>query len=322
MNRCAIMINKQNQTAILVEAARLYYEHHFSQQQIALKLGISRPGVSRLLRQARDKGIVKIEIVDLSKLGTNLENKLKDKFSLKRVVIAPNDNEDIGVIKKRLGVAAAALLNEMTDSLMILGVSWGTTMLEVARHINKKHLKDMIVVQLNGGVSRAEYDTHASEVAQKIGEAYSAIPYLLPLPAIVDKEDVKRAIISDKNIAHTMQIAREAKVAMFTIGSFGYDSVLVKSNYFESEEVDTLLKRGAVGDICSRIINYNGEICSEDLNSRTIGIELNELQKKEYSIAVAGGKEKLPAIQAALNGKLFNVLVTDEWVANKLLSEN
>jgi len=322
MNRCAAMINKQNQTAILVEAARLYYEHHFSQQQIALKLGISRPGVSRLLKKARDNEIVRIKIIDPTEYGTNLENKIKQKFNLIKVIVVPADDENIGIIKKRLGAAAAMLLDELVNPGMTLGVSWGTTMQEVAKQVKNRSVKNMIVVQLNGGVSRAEYDTHASEVTQKIGEAYSAIPYLLPLPAIVDREDVRRAIISDKNIAHTLQIAREAKVAMFTIGSFGYDSVLVKSDYFEKEEVDSLIKRGAAGDICSRIINYNGEICSEDLNLRTIGIELYELQKKEYSIAVAGGKEKLPAIQAALNGKLFNVLVTDEWVANKLLSEN
>jgi deoxyribonucleoside regulator len=95
----------------------------------------------------------------------------------------------------------------------------------------------------------------------------------------------------------------------------------VKADYFESDEVDELLKSGAVGDICSRIIKADGTICSEDLNNRTIGIELKELKKKQYSIAVAGGKEKLAAIKAGLNGKWFNSLITDEWVATELLRD-
>ncbi|MCK4447793.1 MAG: RNA polymerase subunit sigma-70, partial [Candidatus Marinimicrobia bacterium] len=177
------------------------------------------------------------------------------------------------------------------------------------------------VVQLNGGISRAEYDTHATEIAQKISEKYRAIPFLLPLPAIVDNADLKQAIISDKNISRTLDLAHKAKVAMFTIGSFSHDSVLVKADYFETKEVDSLLKRGAVGDICSRIITHDGKICSPELNSRTIGIELEELCKKSYSIAVAGGKEKLQAIRAGLCGHLFNVLITDEWVAEELLRD-
>ena len=55
-------------------------------------------------------------------------------------------------------------------------------------------------------------------------------------------------------------------------------------------------------------------------NARTIGIELFELKKKPYAIAVAGGKEKLSAIYAGLLGRNFNVLITDEWVASEILS--
>ena len=45
---------------LVLEAARLYYEHNFNQAQIATKLEVSRPGVSRLLQEARDNGIVKL----------------------------------------------------------------------------------------------------------------------------------------------------------------------------------------------------------------------------------------------------------------------
>ena len=82
-----------------------------------------------------------------------------------------------------------------------------------------------------------------------------------------------------------------------------------------------MIKKGAIGDICSRIIDHNGKICSRALNIRTIGIELEDVIKKPYSIAVAGGREKLPAIRAALNGEWFNCLVTDEWIANQLVHE-
>lgn len=308
----------KSETSLMVETARLYYEHHFSQQKIANKLGISRPGISRLLQKAREAGIVKIEILDPDSKGTALEAKLKKKYNLNDVIVVPNENEDNDTIKERLGKSAVSYLDRLIKNNMILGVSWGTTMLQVAKNIQAKPTTGLTIVQLNGGVTRAEYDTHASEVAQKMGEKYRAVPFLLPLPAIVDNMNVKNAILSDKNIAYTLNLGKQAEVVIFTIGKFDYDSVLVKANYFEQNEVDSLIKNGAVADVCSRIIDNSGNICSVKLNDRTIGIELDEIKRKKYSIAVAGGKDKINAIKAAIKGKLFNVLITDELVASQL----
>jgi len=311
----------QYKSTILVEAAKLYYEHQLSQLEISKKLSVSRPTVSRFLQQARDTGIVRIEISDPSEVGTQLESSLIKKFGLKKVVVVPNDTDDNKIIKKRLGKAAVLFVDQLISEGTILGISWGTTMQQVARQIRSRRVKNMLVVQLNGGISRAELDTHASEIAKNIGESYKAIPYLMPLPAVVDNAALKKAILSDKNISRTLELGRKAEIALFTIGSFGYNSVLVKADYFESDEVEELLKSGATGDICSRIIKADGTICSKDLNNRTIGIELEEIKKKQYSIAVAGGKEKLAAIKAGLNGKWFNCLITDEWVATELLRD-
>ena len=133
---------------------------------------------------------------------------------------------------------------------------------------------------------------------------------------------MKNSIISDKNIARTLRLAVQSDIAVYTIGLFNNDSVLVKADYFEQNEIDSLINKGAIGDICSRIIDSEGNICSRSLDERTIGIELNDLAKKKYAIAVAGGLEKLPAIRAALKGRWMNTLVVDDRVALELLQSN
>ncbi len=303
----------------LVEVARLYYEHQFSQIEIARKIGISRPGVSRMLQSARDQGIVKIEVVDPDMLGTQLELSVKEKYGLKHVIVVPED-VDAGQVKKRLGIATVKYLEQLLSPDAILGLSWGSTMQEVAKNFTKQPVNGMVVVQLNGGVSKAEYDTHASEIAQRVGEKLWATPFLLPLPAIVDNAELKNAIVRDRNIARTLDYAKSATIAVFTIGLFNYESVLVKADYFEPHEVEKLLANDAIADICSRIITKNGQICSHDLDDRTIGIDLKDLQKKDYSIAVAGGREKFPAVLAGLKSGTFNILITDEYIASHLLT--
>lgn len=311
----------QYKSTVLVEAAKLYYVHQLSQLEISKKISVSRPTVSRLLQQARDIGIVKINITDPNEVGTQLESALSIKYGLKKVIVVPYDSDNTQVIKKRLGKASVLLLDKILSEGSILGISWGTTMQEVARQIQSRKIKNMVVVQLNGGISRAELDTHASEIAKTIGDRYQAIPYLMPLPAIVDNAELKMAILSDRNISRTLELGRKADIAMFTIGSFNYNSILVKADYFNDTEVEKLLDAGAVGDICSRILTKEGKVCSKELNGRTIGIELEEIKEKQYSIAVAGGKDKLAAIKAGLKGKWFNSLITDEWIATELLKD-
>ena len=306
---------------LLLEAARLYYEHNLNQAQIATKLDVSRPGVSRLLQEARDAGIVKIQIVDPGANGTRLEVALREKYSLRHVVVVPSGPSD-AVLKSRLGSALINLLDNFLAENTTLGVSWGSTLQAATEHLKPRSVDNMTVVQLNGGVSKAELDPHASEIARRIGDNYHAIPYLLPLPAIVDTPELKQAIISDRHIAKTLKLAREADIAAFTIGAFGSKSVLVQADYFEETEVQALIEQGAVADICSRLIKADGSICSPELDDRTIGIELEELKAKPYSIAVAGGAEKAQAIKAGLAGGYFFSLITDEDVAAILLGED
>ncbi len=55
-------MKKDREILRLVEVSRMYYEKELTQAQIAKQLNISRPAVSKLLSDARNRGIVKIEI--------------------------------------------------------------------------------------------------------------------------------------------------------------------------------------------------------------------------------------------------------------------
>lgn len=58
-----VSMDKEKQQ-LSVEVARLYYQSDYSQQEIANKLNISRPTISRLLKYAKEKGFVQIHIAD------------------------------------------------------------------------------------------------------------------------------------------------------------------------------------------------------------------------------------------------------------------
>lgn len=309
-------------TSSLVEIARLYYLHQFSQQQIAERLGISRPNVSRRLQQARENGIVRIEIQDPSSYGTQIEQTLADTYGLKKAIVVPSYPNDPVKQKQALGIAAAHCLNKILKNGMILGVAWGTTLQETVKHLIPEKLKNMTTVQLIGGVARTDYDTHASEIVQTVGTNYRATPYLLPLPTIVENIQVKQAMMSDSHIQHVINLATRADVAIYSTGIFSRNAVLAKAELLSSRDVEMLEERRAIGDLCARFLTRDGKIAWPELDARTIGIDLSCLKIKPHAIAVAGGEEKQSIIRAVLLGGYCNTLITDTDVAQALIEDH
>jgi len=304
----------------VVEAAKLYYELDYSQNQIADTLGVSRPTVSRLLQQAKSEGIVTIEIKDPTEDVEVLRSLLKEKFQLKNVVVAFTPTYEESVVKRYIGQAAAAYIAELVKDGDTIGASWGSTMYQVALHLKGRSLNNSFVVQLNGGVSDADIRISPSEIVHRFGKAFNVTPYFMYLPAIVDHILVKQAMLTDRHIRRVMDMGLQANIAVFTAGSPTPDSVLINSNYLRNEELE-IIRTKAVGDICSRYFDSDGEICLPSLNERTVGIELADLRSKEHSILVAGGASKVNAILGALRGKYGNTLVTDQITARALLNK-
>jgi deoxyribonucleoside regulator len=304
----------------VIEAAKLYYLLDFNQNEIAKILGVSRPTVSRLLQQAKSDGIVQISIIDPTENVENLAIQIEKKFQLKKAIVTSIPQFEDHIIKNYLGEKAAAYLDEIVKDDDIIGVTWGTTLYHVAIELRQKFVKNVKVVQLKGGVSHAETNTYASEILYLFGKAYNTTPMNLPLPAIVDHIVVKQAMEADRHIRRILETGKQANIAMFTIGSIKTDSLLFQLGYFTDSDLESLYGK-AVGDICSRFFDKDGQICNESLNERTLGVNLEELRKKEYSIVVAGGPNKIEGIYGTLIGKYANVLITDQFTAKFLLDK-
>lgn len=304
----------------VIEAAKLYYLLDHNQSDIAKELGVSRPTVSRLLQIAKEEGIVQIKIIDPTEDVEQIATKLEQKFNLKKAIVAQIPQYEDHVIKTYIGEACANYLYEIVKDGDIVGVTWGTTLYHTAVELKRKAVKDVKVVQLKGGVSHSETNTHMNEILYLFGKALDSAPQHLPLPAIVDHVVVKQAMEADRHIKRILELGKQSNIAVYTIGPIKSESLLFKLGYFTEEDIQTI-RSTAVGDICSRFFDKDGNICNEQLNARTLGIELDELRKKDHSILVAGGASKIEGIYGALKGKYANVLVTDQHTAKFLLDK-
>ena len=304
----------------MVEAAKLYHLMDFSQMEVAKKLGVSRPTVSKILQQAKEEGIVEIKIMDPSENCRMLGEELEERFGLKKAIVVSVPLYEENVVKQAIGKIAANYVNSIVKDGDIIGITWGTTMYQVAMHLKHKSVRDVKIVQLKGGVSHSQKKTYASEALHLFEKAFDATLYQLPLPAIVDHVVVKQAIDADRHIRKLLTLGKEANIAIYTVGVPQTDSLLFQLGYFTDED-EKVISEHAVGDIASRFFDKDGHICNPDLNARTIGVELEDLKNKEQSILVAGGLKKVDGIRGAIKSKMSNVLITDANTAKILLNK-
>nr|WP_263315037.1 sugar-binding transcriptional regulator [Mammaliicoccus sp. Marseille-Q6498] len=301
-----------------IKIAKLYYQDGLSQETIAKKLEISRPTVSRLLNHAKEHGFVTVKIDDPYQDAESLASLLKTKFNLKDCIVEHASHNDYVNVQSAIGKRTAEYLNKIVKNGDKIGVSWGKTMYQVSQFLEPSLLKDISVVQLKGGISFSHVETKSHQILERFAQAFNATPRDLPLPVIFDVKEVKQMVEKDRHIKSILEQGRQVDTAIFTVGTVRDSSLLFKLGFFNEEEKEQI-KQTAVGDICSRFYNRNGEVANEAINNRTIGIELESLKEIENTILVAGGAHKIEAIKGALKGDLSNILITDQYTAQALL---
>jgi DNA-binding transcriptional regulator LsrR (DeoR family) len=137
----------------------------------------------------------------------------------------------------------------------------------------------------------------------------------------VDSLQAKEILLSDSHVQRAFDQFPAINIAFVGIGSPTPNSVIMRDgSIITQEELDDLLGKGAVGDIALRFFDrFGNPVCSE-VDDHVIGMTLSELSKIERVIGVAGGKPKKEAILGALYGGFIDVLITDQLMANQLLS--
>ena len=192
-------------------------------------------------------------------------------------------------------------------------------MAAVARSLQPSAAQGVQLVQLKGSVVNSQENNYAYEITRRFNQAFQTVAQILPLPVIFDNVATKKLVEQDQFIKSVLEQGQAANIALYTVGTTLPSAMLFRLGYFSPTAIKHL-QQVAVGDLLSRFITAQGKIADKPLNERTVSIELEFLKKKEYSILVAGGLQKVPAIQAALAGGYPNVLITDIQTAQKLLS--
>lgn len=305
---------------LLVQVAKMYFQLDRTQSEIAQALGLTRWQVGRLLSEARETGVVRIEIAPRANRLATLESALQRQWRLRDAVVVPSDG-DAGVDAGAVAQAAAHWLAGLTDKPALIGVSWGRTMAAVARALPQGWNPGAHVVLVNGATALRLTSPGVSAVAEAFAQTAGGTATLFPAPAILGRAETRAALESDPVIAAALDLARKAPLIILGMGAME-DSVLAASGYVADADIARLRGAGAVGDILGRFLDARGQVVDTQLDARTLGLRPEALANRRHAVGVVSGTGKQAIALAALRARLVNVLITDEATAHHLLSHS
>lgn len=310
------MLKKDERLALVV--ARLYYFDDLSQGQIAQQLGLSRQKVNRLLKKAKEWGLVQITLA--SNTQWDLEQKLQTLFALKEVQVVDARKS---MLSEDVGRLAAEFMVRRASTATVVGISWGNTLSSMIPWLNRLpagSVKKEALVQLNGSLTRSFSPTNAGVLFESVSRVLNAPTYQLPLPAVVEKSDLRNKFTDEPSVKSILELGRKSDLVIFSVGVPGAESVLAQAGYLDAGELWELKEHHqAVGDICSRYFTQAGNIAWKELDQRTIGIDLEDLLHIPDRLCIAFGNHKEPAVSAALRKGYISSLVVDQSLAQAIL---
>ena len=211
---------------LALRAATLYYLDGLTQAEIAGRLGVSRPTAGRLIARAKAKGLVRIDVVVPPDLRDDLhadeERELEQRFGLTEAVVTGH-GIDVGAPGRpaafaSVGRAAAALLMRRLTPNDVLGFTWGPEQVAVATAMAPGVASCRTVVQLDGAMSTAAYQTGMEFILSRSADMLRANAIRLPAPLYADPSTVA-SMRSDSVISRTLEAGRHADAMLFGVGA-------------------------------------------------------------------------------------------------------
>lgn len=306
----------RDRTSLLADVAEMYYLKEMDQSAIAREVGVTRSMVSRMLTEARSRGIVEIRVIRPIHQDHSLESNLKARFEIESVFVLNADETRPEKLLAELGRAGAEVLQGHLRPAAVVGVTWGTSVSAVVDAIQPRTGFKVSVVQFVGaqGAMNAEYDGHA--LVKRLAEKFGGDGYYLNAPCLCPTAEIAESMRGTRGIHETIEMGKHCQIALLGIGTTETEySSFYLSGQINEKELREIRAKGVAGDIGGNYFTQDGCPYMDDFLRRMITIRWEDLQRIPVRIGIAGGPGKAAAIGGALRTGLLTHLVTDSITA-------
>jgi DNA-binding transcriptional regulator LsrR (DeoR family) len=303
---------------LAARAAWLQYDRRLTQEQIAVELSVSRQVVQRLIALAHAERMVRFQILHPLAECIELAGALKARYGLQYCEVAVTQRgatEDTPAAALLAALYLETVLEQKTPTTIAVGN--GKTMREVSRRLRPMNRPQHSCVSMMGNLAR---DGRAGvyDVVTWLSDRVKAQCYPLPLPVITNSVAEREVLQAQPGYAILKDLVRRASIAIMGIGYWQPQSSLFDDGFISESELAQATAAGAVGELLGFAIDRRGDLVDANYHARLTSSPL-QVSPERPTIIVASGTMRMPAVRAALTGKLANGLIIDENSARLLL---
>ena len=299
--------------------AKMYYMDGMTQEQIAAIENVSRSQISRLLDQARVRGIVEINIhmpdkISLNELRTDLIRELR----LKDIIIAPLHEGalDDDVIEAIASAAADYLPRELR-SCRTIGVGMGRTVYRMSCLLSHQRAEsEKLFVPLIGASGTDNPALQINAILDRMGERMRGHTYFTNIPAFRENT-VTLSELEQKRLSQLQHYWEEMDAAIIGTGAAPQSGPFFISE-IPSKSANRFRKEHAVGDVLSQFFRADGSLVPDFPGFERIAFDAPRLRQIRKVICLAGGTDKVSALITAARAGYYNILVTDSVTAGAI----
>ena len=308
--------------ALMLRAAWLYFIEEQTQAAIADALGLSRFRINRMLAEAREAGLVRVEVTAPLASCVELERRAVRAFGLRDAVVVPSPVDPAGT-HAMVGAGLARYMSaQLADpDLGIFGFGWGQTLREMLRFLRPAARPEARIVALLGALPRSS-EENAIDIIGKIGRMLGAERYYMTAPIFTDTPEARYVLTGQQFFASVLDLIMRSDVACFAAGDMSEASLLIRHALPKAVSAADLVAAGAVGDLLGTFIDIDGAAVDHPVNRQLVGPGLGELKAMKSLVMASGGAGKVDVITGALRTGLIHTLVTDEVTIRSVLARS
>lgn len=305
---------------LLASAAHLYYVDHRDQREIGSILGVSRSTVSRLLKSARERGIVRISVTEFDPRDREREAVLRERFGLHHVVVVRTPGRAPATVRRAVGYFSAPAVAELIRPGAAVGLAGGRTLAALIGRITPSDaVHGVAVVQLMGNIGPSPSAIDAVELSRELAQRLRGTFFTVSAPAVVQDRRARDMLLAHDHIRLVWGLFGSLALAFVGVGTLD-ESLFVERGVFTPFELDRLRRQGVVGEICGRLFDRDGRECATEYRDRVLSIDLDVLRGRPEVVGVTNGPGRAAAVRAAIRGRLITSLVIDDAGAEAILA--
>lgn len=320
-----IAAREQQHNELLQQVAHRFWVQRMTQQEIGDEFAFSRVSISRLLEEARRRGVIRFDVgapVDRDRgrerelLSSLRASSPRAAAELQTCRVMPALRRGDAAHRWRLGVHAAAVLASHLPAGGTLAIASSRT---TAPLVRAAHLLPELafVAELLGSSDRTAGMVAGGDIAQTIGAVHRPIP----APFIRRLEEREVSTTARMRIRAAIESALQADAALFGAGSMRrFDGTGVHAPVSQ-QTLNEAAEAGAVGHCLGVFLDARGHEVPSFLDTVRVGVSPTELRRVARRLLLVWTPEKAPIARAAVASGLVTDLVTDETTTRAILGE-